>query len=59
MTESVPSSNGSVWYLDFTKGEAREITAEEHRRMVAEYMKRTTFKDGVVYIDCKPPEARP
>jgi hypothetical protein len=45
-----------IYLLDFVRGEVRELTEAEHRAMVVEQMKRTKIKDGVVYIDCEPPE---
>lgn len=45
-----------IWFLDFVKGEVREITAEEAALMAMEFAKRCKFKDGVCYIDCEPPE---
>lgn len=42
--------------LDFVKGEVRWLTPEEHQQMMAEWAKRTTVKDGVLYVDCGPPK---
>jgi hypothetical protein len=47
----------TVWLLDFCNGEARKITVEENARMAMEWQKRCTYKDGVCYVDCEPPDA--
>ena len=44
------------WYLNFATGESRPITREENAQMAMEYAKRTKVKNGIVYIDCDPPE---
>ena len=49
-------AQSEIWHLDFRTGEAKQITVEEHRQMVAEWAKRTKVKNGIVYIDCDPPE---
>lgn len=48
-------SQNVILSLNFRTGEVRELSEAEHREMVAEQMKRTKVKDGVVYIDCEPP----
>lgn len=47
--------NSMIVLFDFVRGEARELTEEEHRALVTEQMRRTKVKDGIVYIDCEPP----
>jgi hypothetical protein len=49
------SDQPSIPLFDFVKGEVRLLTPEEHMRRCAEWAKRTTVKDGVVWVDCKPP----
>jgi hypothetical protein len=49
-------SQSQIVLFDFVRGETRELTEAEHQAMVVEQMKRTKIKDGVVYIDCEPPE---
>lgn len=44
------------WLLDFRTGEVRQITPEENARMAMEAQKRYKVKNGIVYIDCEPPE---
>jgi hypothetical protein len=44
------------WHLNFATGEAKEISDEESARMAMEFNKRCKIKDGVVYVDCDPPE---
>jgi hypothetical protein len=51
--------HGEVYHFDFRTGEARLLTAEEHRAMVVEQMRRTKIKDGIMYVDCEPPEDEP
>jgi hypothetical protein len=46
---------GRIMYLSFVTGEARPITREEHTRMAMERQARTIVKDGIVYVNCKPP----
>lgn len=49
--------NGTNYLLfDFVKGEARVITQEEHDHLVVEYMKRTMFKDGIMFISASKDE---
>lgn len=55
MNTTEPHESGTVWFLDFAKGEARQITREEHALMVMEYAKRCTYKNGVCYVDREPP----
>lgn len=45
-----------MWHLNFRTGVAEEISDEEGRRRMIEAMKRQKIKDGVLYIDCDPPE---
>lgn len=42
--------------VDFVKGEVMWMTAEENAVRAMEWAKRTTIKDGIVYIDCDPPD---
>lgn len=48
-------TTSTILYLNFKTGEVRELTEEEHRKMVYEQLKRTKVKNGIVYIDCDPP----
>lgn len=57
--ESLPSRSGTIWHLNFVTGVAREITAQENARMAMAWTSRCTFKGGVCYVDCKPPEDSP
>jgi hypothetical protein len=49
-------SQSMIMLVDFVHGEVRELTEWEHQAMVTEQMKRTKVKDGIVYLDCEPPE---
>ena len=42
--------------LDFVKGEMMWMTPEENAARAVEWAKRTTVKNGIVYVDCDPPE---
>jgi hypothetical protein len=49
-------SQSMIVLVDFVRGEVRELTEWEHQAMVAEQMKRTKVKDGIIYFDCEPPK---
>ena len=42
--------------FDFVNGEVRELSDEEWLQQAAEQMRRYKAKNGIVYIDCDPPE---